>query len=158
MRKIPPILDLRRSLRNRQARGCGGVAPAVLMDCEAFHSTLCFPSVIKYVSEYVGEITTIQAASDVMSRIKQEQGINCAALIASAACFGRTSGGFKGGWKSPFLFWVTISGVATTPKSGNGKGAMSVEYLIAFGISVVAGVVANYLSKWLDGEDSDNRP
>lgn len=96
--------------------------------------------------------------SSYITVIKQEQGINCAALIASAACFSRTSGGFKRGWTSPFLFWITISGVATTPKSGNGRGAMSVEYLIVFGISVVAGVVANYLSKWLDGEDSDNRP
>lgn len=31
------------------------------------------------------------------------------------------------------------------------------EYIIAFGISVIAGVVANYICKWLDGEDSDNQ-
>ena len=42
--------------------------------------------------------------SSYITVIKQEQGINYAALIVSAACLGRTSGGFKGGWKSPFLF------------------------------------------------------
>lgn len=31
------------------------------------------------------------------------------------------------------------------------------EYVIAFGISVVAGIVVHYLCKWLDGEDSDNQ-
>ncbi len=35
---------------------------------------------------------------------------------------------------------------------------MLVEYLIAFGISVIASVVAHYLCKWLDGEDSDSQP
>ena len=28
----------------------------------------------------------------------------------------------------------------------------------SFVISVIAGVVANYISKWLDGDDSGNQP
>ncbi len=40
--------------------------------------------------------------------------------------------------------------LSQTPKSGNGKGVLPVEYFIAFLISVVAGVVANYICKWLD--------
>lgn len=47
--------------------------------------------------------------------------------------------------------------VVAIPKSGNGKGVTSLEYVIAFGISVVAGIVVHYLCKWLDGEDSGNQ-
>lgn len=39
------------------------------------------------------------------------------------------------------------------PKSGNGGGVSSMKqkYLIPFLLSVLAGVVANYISKWLYG-------
>lgn len=32
------------------------------------------------------------------------------------------------------------------------------EYLVAFLISVVAGVVSSYICKWLDGDDSNSQP
>ena len=33
------------------------------------------------------------------------------------------------------------------------KGGVTVEYITAFIISVLASIVASYICKWLDGED-----
>lgn len=41
-------------------------------------------------------------------------------------------------------------------QSGNRKEVMSVEYLNAFLISVMASVVGYYICKWLDGNDEDD--
>ena len=32
------------------------------------------------------------------------------------------------------------------------------EYILTFIVSVMAGVIANGISKWLDGDDSGNEP
>lgn len=45
----------------------------------------------------------------------------------------------------------TISNAATL---SSGKEVGSLEYVIAFFISVVAGVVSYYLCKWLDRDDT----
>lgn len=36
------------------------------------------------------------------------------------------------------------------------KGGVSLAILVSFLISVMASVVGYYISKWLDGDDSDN--
>ncbi|RHO13771.1 molybdenum cofactor biosynthesis protein MoaD [Butyricicoccus sp. AM18-35] len=38
------------------------------------------------------------------------------------------------------------------PHTGRGRGCSSMEILSSFVISVVAGVIANYICKWLDGD------
>ena len=45
---------------------------------------------------------------------------------------------------------VIIFALSQPSNPDNGKGVLSLEYVIAFLISVVAGVVANYICKWLD--------
>ena len=40
-------------------------------------------------------------------------------------------------------------------QSGNREGVFSIDYLF-FLVSVVANVVANFVCKWLGGNDSDN--
>lgn len=36
------------------------------------------------------------------------------------------------------------------------KGGASLELLISFLISVIAGIACHYICKWLDGDNSDN--
>ena len=38
------------------------------------------------------------------------------------------------------------------------KGGQTMEYFLAFLISVTAGVLANYISKWLDRDCFGNEP
>ncbi len=49
------------------------------------------------------------------------------------------------------------SNFVVAPQSGNRKGVLVLlNYTIAFIISVLAGIAAYYICKWLDGDDSDN--
>jgi hypothetical protein len=38
------------------------------------------------------------------------------------------------------------------------EGVIIVEYMVAFIISVLAGILAHYICKWLDGDDRGDGP
>jgi hypothetical protein len=38
-----------------------------------------------------------------------------------------------------------------------GGGVIMLEYIISFIVSVVAGIVAYYICKWLDGDNKDDK-
>ena len=54
-----------------------------------------------------------------------------------------------------FVMIVSIILPVVAPTPGNRKGGFCMSGF-SFVISVMAGVVANYISKWLDGNNSDN--